>query len=459
MHRARHNLALAVLIRRCLVVLALAALAVGLGAGSALADGDPASDVLVSQLPFIPSDTGATAAQQAKLTGLLRAAKAAGYPVRVAIIPDAYDLGSVTALWRKPQAYAHFLGIELSYVHKQPLLVVMPNGVGFDWEGHHAPPQTAALARLPRTTAGPGLLSVARSAVTMLAAGAHVKLAAPPSTTGARAGAKSGGITSAVLVALVVVLALVALGLATVLRWRPRGGEPKPAPARQTPAPQTPAPQTPRRSRPAWAIPGVVALMCVAVATPIVALLALRHPTGTSVAADTRVATPFTWPADSRPAPNFTLTDQRGNPVKLAAYRGRSVILTFVDPLCRNLCPLAAHVLNQVDANMPQRLRPVIIAVSVDIYADTRADLLQDFQKWSLVPQWQWAVGTPKQLAAVWRAYKIGVAVTTKRIAHTTVHFITHDEIAYVIDPSGHMRGLFAWPYYPQDVERFLRTL
>ncbi len=49
--------------------------------------------------------------------------------------------------------------------------------------------------------------------------------------------------------------------------------------------------------------------------------------------------------------------------------------------------------------------------------------------------------------------------MTTKRIAHTTVHFITHDEVAYVIDPSGHMRGLFAWPYYPQDVERFLRTL
>jgi cytochrome oxidase Cu insertion factor (SCO1/SenC/PrrC family) len=458
MHRARHNLALAALIRRCLTVPALAALAVGLGGGTALADGDPASDVLVSQLSFIPSDTGATAAQQAQLTGLLRAAKAAGYPVRVAIIPDAYDLGSVTALWRKPQAYAHFLGIELSYVHKQPLVVVMPDGVGFDWEGHRATPQTAALAKLAHTT-GPGLLSVARSAVTTLAAGAHVKLGATPATTGARAGAKSGAITSAVLVALAVVLALVALGLATVLRWRPRGREPKPAPARQTPARQTPAPQTHRPSRPAWAIPGVVALMCVAVATPIVALLALRHPSGTSVAADTRVATPFTWPAGSRPAPNFTLTDQRGNPVKLAAYRGRSVILTFVDPLCRNLCPLAAHVLNQVDATMPQGRRPAIIAVSVDIYADTRVDLLQDFQKWSLVPQWHWAVGTPKQLAAVWRAYKIGVAVTTKRIAHTTVHFITHDEIAYVIDPTGHMRGLFAWPYYPQDVERFLRTL
>ena len=454
MHRARHTLAPAALVRRILIVLALAALAVGLTAGAALADGDPASDVLVSQLSFIPSDAGAPTAQQAKLNGLLHSAKAAGYPVRVAIIPDAYDLGSVTALWRQPQAYAHFLGIELSYVHKQPLVVVMPDGVGFDWEGHQATRQAAVLARLTHSS-GPGLLSVARSAVATLAAGAHVKLGAPPSTPVPRTGAKSGGISPAVPIAIAVVLALVLLAAVAVLRRSSRGTAPAPEPA---PEP-APVPQSPRPGRAAWAIPGVVALMCVAVATPIVALLALRHSTGTSVAADTQVVTPFTWPADSRPAPNFTLTDQRGKPVKLAAYRGRSVILTFVDPLCRNLCPLAAHVLNQVDADMPQAQRPAIIAVSVDIYADSRADLLQDFQKWSLVPQWHWAVGTPKQLAAVWRAYKIGVAVTTKRIVHTTVHFITHDEVAYVIDPSGHMRGLFAWPYYPQDVERFLRTL
>ncbi len=376
MDRASHTLAPAALIRRLLIVLALAALAVGLSAGAALADGDPASDVLVSQLSFIPSDTGATTAQQAKLTGLLRSATAAGYPVRVAIIPDAYDLGSVTALWRKPQAYAHFLGIELSYVHKQPLVVVMPDGIGFDWEGHHAAAQVAALARLAHAS-GPGLVAVAQSAVTTLAAGAHVKLAAPPSTTAARAKSKSGGISLAVPIALVVVLALVALGGATVLRRRPHRSEPGSPPVSKPvsepvsePRP-APAPQAPRPSRPAWAIPGIVLLMCLALATPIVALLALRHSTGTSVAADTQVATPFTWPADKRPAPNFTLTDQRGKRVKLAAYRGRPVILTFVDPLCRNLCPLAAHVLNQVDANMPRAQRPAIIAVSVDIYADS----------------------------------------------------------------------------------------
>ena len=48
--------------------------------------------------------------------------------------------------------------------------------------------------------------------------------------------------------------------------------------------------------------------------------------------------------------------------------------------------------------------------------------------------------------------------MATKRIAGTTVHYITHDEVAYVIDSSGYVRALFGWPYYPQDVTTVLLT-
>ena len=134
------------------------------------------------------------------------------------------------------------------------------------------------------------------------------------------------------------------------------------------------------------------------------------------------------------------------------------MIVTFIDPLCRNLCPLEAKVLNDVVGRMPAAQRPVILAVSVDVYADARADLLQDVRKWELVPQWRWAVGRPSQLAAVWRGYKVGVRVTTKRIAGTTINYITHTEAAYIIDRTGHERALFLWPFYPQDVEHVLKA-
>lgn len=95
---------------------------------SARADGDPASDVLATQSVFIPGDGGLTVRQQEQLAGLLRAASAARYPLRVAVIASPADLGSVTELWRQPGNYARFLGQELSLAFHGTLLVVMPNG-------------------------------------------------------------------------------------------------------------------------------------------------------------------------------------------------------------------------------------------------------------------------------------------------------------------------------------------
>ena len=153
------------------------------------------------------------------------------------------------------------------------------------------------------------------------------------------------------------------------------------------------------------------------------------------------------------------LRDQNGRPVSLAAYRGRPVIVTFIDPLCRNLCPLEAQVLNQTVRELPASQKPAILAVSVDVYADTRADMLQDFSEWRLVPQWRWAVGSPGALAAVWKRYEIGVSVDTHKIDGTTINYITHTEAAYIIDATGHERALFLWPFYPQDVKRVLSKL
>ena len=117
--------------------------------------------------------------------------------------------------------------------------------------------------------------------------------------------------------------------------------------------------------------------------------------------------------------------------------------------------------LNAAVNQLPAAQRPEILAVSVDVYANAnaRVNLLRDVRKWALVPQWHWAVGGPRSLAAVWKHYKIGVSVTTKRIAGTTINYITHTEAAFVIDATGHERALFLWPFYPQDVERTLRQI
>ena len=49
------------------------------------------------------------------------------------------------------------------------------------------------------------------------------------------------------------------------------------------------------------------------------------------------------WPAGARLAPEFHLTDQDGRPISLGSLRGRPVIVSFIDPVCRNLCPLGSQ--------------------------------------------------------------------------------------------------------------------
>jgi cytochrome oxidase Cu insertion factor (SCO1/SenC/PrrC family) len=159
------------------------------------------------------------------------------------------------------------------------------------------------------------------------------------------------------------------------------------------------------------------------------------------------------WPAGARPAPGFALQDQDGRPVTVGALRGRAVLLTFIDPLCRNFCPLEAKVLNAIVGSLPAAKRPAIIAVSVNRWGDARPNLVQDERRWRLVPEWRWAIGSPAALAAVWRAYRIGVQATSRTIAGVTVHEISHTEATYLIDHTGHERALFLWPFDAAAVE------
>ncbi len=190
-------------------------------AAPALADGDPASDVLASQALFLPADGGLPQAAQSRLNGLLASAKADGYPIRVALIATRADLGSVTALWRQPQAYAKFLGEELSLVYHGALLVVMPNGAGIARVGAPAGGTTRQTTP-PAIVPGGSLAATATRAVTELAAAAGHRLAAPASTAPRQSsGSALGSVDLGSWLALAAGAAAIALAWTVSLRARP----------------------------------------------------------------------------------------------------------------------------------------------------------------------------------------------------------------------------------------------
>jgi hypothetical protein len=139
---------------------------------SALADGDPASDVLIPPDVRVYMTNGATSSQLE--SGLQKTAQQvtdAGLPIKVAIIGNKTDLGAVPQLWAQPQVYARFLGAELRFVFKDTLLIVMPQGFGI--HGPYSQPRalTALSGIDPRTDTTPrGLTDSADRALRALAA-------------------------------------------------------------------------------------------------------------------------------------------------------------------------------------------------------------------------------------------------------------------------------------------------
>ena len=171
--------------RRPAVVAALVAIGLPVGAfvPSARADGDPASDYLLVQNVFLPLSAKPSAEQQAQLTDIVQRANLAGFKIRVAVIASAYDLGAATVLYGHPREYARFLGAELSFLYKNRLLVVMPNGFGFNWPKHSRTAEDQQLARIPIGAGPDGLLAAATTAVERLAAAKHIEVGPPTRTT------------------------------------------------------------------------------------------------------------------------------------------------------------------------------------------------------------------------------------------------------------------------------------
>ena len=440
---------------RSSAVLALAVALVVVSTGFARADTDPASTYLASNQVFLSSQSTATSSTQRQLVTAVAAANRAGFAIRVAVISSDYDLGSVPGLWDKPRAYARFLGSELSSAYmRQRLLVVMPNGFGFNWPGHATAPMNGLLATVPIDSgAEAGLAGAAEVAVRRLARASGVAL--PPNQATASGGSARRGSAGTLTIIGAVAGGIAALFAFAVVSTR----------ARRRMALRRERREVRRRPRLRrdlrWAIPGLVALCGVAVAAPILAFgRSQRTSAPMAYSAVSLVSPPASsWGAGDRRAPNFSLRDQDGRPVSVAANRGHPVIVTFVDPLCRNFCPLEAHVLNQMERHIPAARRPVILAVNVDVYANARRYLLQDDREWRLVPEWRWVIGRPGDLAAVWKSYRIEVKVTTSRINGIVTYGIDHTEAAYVLDATGHERALFAWPFNPQDLEHVLRQL
>jgi cytochrome oxidase Cu insertion factor (SCO1/SenC/PrrC family) len=162
------------------------------------------------------------------------------------------------------------------------------------------------------------------------------------------------------------------------------------------------------------------------------------RPTGIPASVSTSLAGLMQLtPVPPSAAPGFTLTDQSGHQVSLASFRGKTVVLTFMDSHCTDICPLVSR--EFIDANTdlgPAARHVVFIAVNVNPYRRRISDMASysSAQQLDSIPTWHFVTGSLPSLRAVWNDYQIQVQAPSRNAD------VIHTSLIYFISPQGKER-------------------
>jgi cytochrome oxidase Cu insertion factor (SCO1/SenC/PrrC family) len=135
-------------------------------------------------------------------------------------------------------------------------------------------------------------------------------------------------------------------------------------------------------------------------------------------------------------APEVSLVNQFGQPMALSQFRGKVVILAFVDSECTTVCPLTTVSMTQAKELLgPAGDQVQLLGVDANPQATSVTDVMSYSQAHSMVNQWDFMTGSLPQLRAVWKAYHIDAQVMGNQIDHTPALF--------VIDQRGREREIY----------------
>lgn len=133
-------------------------------------------------------------------------------------------------------------------------------------------------------------------------------------------------------------------------------------------------------------------------------------------------------------APGFTLTDQYGKTIGLSAFRGKAVVLEFMDPHCTDICPIISAEFVDAYRDLGPAARDVVfLAVNVNPYHNKVTDMAAFSAEHGLtaIPSWHFFTGPVPALQRVWASYDVLVQ------APSPTADVVHTSTAYFIAPDG----------------------
>lgn len=125
-----------------------------------------------------------------------------------------------------------------------------------------------------------------------------------------------------------------------------------------------------------------------------------------------------------RPAPNFTLRNQFGRRVSLSSFKGKAVILAFVDPHCTTVCPLSTTAMVQARRMLGKAgSRVALVGIDANPAATSVSDVRAYSAAHDMMRQWQFLTASLPELKRVWKAYGIEAELVAGQVDHTPALF------------------------------------
>jgi protein SCO1/2 len=158
----------------------------------------------------------------------------------------------------------------------------------------------------------------------------------------------------------------------------------------------------------------------------------------------------------AKPAPDLTLTDQRGEQFTLSRQRGNVVLLYFGYTHCPDVCPGTLSVFRSVMDGLGADAQHVrVVFVTVDPERDT-APYLKDYLA-QFRPDFIGLTGTLDQLNPVYQAY--GIEREQIPAAGPLGYTMTHTSSFDVIDKQGNWRLVHNFGDSDKDIASDVRQL
>jgi protein SCO1/2 len=151
----------------------------------------------------------------------------------------------------------------------------------------------------------------------------------------------------------------------------------------------------------------------------------------------------------------FRLTDHTGRAVSEADFAGRFLLLYFGYTYCPDVCPTElgtiASAMDVLGEEAGARVVPMLI--TIDPERDTAAALADYVSRFH--PRMVGLTGTPEQVAAAARAYRVFYAKVNR--PEMSQYLMDHSSFIYLVGPDGRVRSLFRPETTPEQIAQAVR--